>query len=234
MHATPMNLSALAVVALAGCGGNGNGAPPDAPVMPSPPALGAQLDRAGRPAISTLLIGTFAAEPTRTAVKDAYRRASDPMTWKTTMLRPNVSIEQELETNLAAFDALDTGMTSVLMAGCRNALRYITPTGPMSYQVAADMFADDELHVDTSLPTCEVFLALELEYGTGGGGGFAHTTCGGRMPSHDAIGMMYSVFAAGAYGVVQQSDGTLTPLLHDNAPVHGDLKDTFPFLGPPH
>jgi hypothetical protein len=195
--------------------------------------LGAQIDRAGRPAISTLLIGAFAAEPTRTAVKDAYRQASDPATWKTTMLRPNVSIEREMETNLAAFDAVDTGMTSVVMAGCRNAFRYNpAPAGPTSYQDAADMFADDELHVDTSFPTCDVFLALELDYGSHGQ--YTHTTCGGRMPSHDAIDMMYSVLAAGTYGVMQQNDGTLTPLLHDGALVHSDLKDKFPFLEPPH
>src|SRR5689334_6572960 len=107
MHVTPIQLSAMVLAAFAGCGGDGasnsnhhDAAPPDTGDVP-PPALGAQLDRAGRPALRTLLIGTFATEPTRTTVKDAYRQASDPATWKTTMLRPNVTIEQELEANLA-------------------------------------------------------------------------------------------------------------------------------------
>ena len=246
MRATPMmkmmmKISAVALVAFAGCGGGASNpihhdaGTPDAAGFPPPPALGAQIDRVGRPAISSLLIGTFATEPTRTAVKDAYRQASDPATWKDTMLRPNVSIRQELEANLAVFDALDAGLPPVPSQppfGCRNAFRYTTPTGAASYQAAADLFADDELYVDTSRPTCNVFLALELDYGTGGG--YTHTTCGGRMPTHDAIDMMYSVLAAGAYGVDQQSNGDLAPLIHDNAPVHSDVKDTFPFLGPPH
>jgi len=198
--------------------------------------LGAQIDRVGRPAISTLLIGTFAAPATRTAAQDAYRQASDPATWKTTMLRPNVTIEQELETNLAVFDALDTGLPPppppAPLFGCGNAFRYNSPTGATSYQLAADMFADDELHVDTAKPTCNVFLALELDYGSFGR--FTHTTCGGRMPTHDAIDMMYSVLAAGALGVVQQGNGDLVPVIYDNAMVHVDVTDKFPFLGPPH
>lgn len=231
-------VAVMAVVAVAGCGGGGSSDPVhhdagglDAAGFPSPPMLGAQIDRAGRPAVSTLLVGTFAAEPTRTAVKDAYRQAPDPAMWKSAMLRPNVSIEQELEGNLAMFDAIDAGMAGVPMAGCRNALRYTTPTGPTSYVGVADLFVDDQLYVDTSKPVCSVALALELEYGSIGN--IVHTTCGGRTPTYDAIDAMYSIFAAGALGVMVQPNGDVVPLLHDNATVHGDVKDTFPYLGPP-
>jgi hypothetical protein len=239
MRTNLMQIFALAVVAVAGCGGSDgpgtvhhDAGSLDAAGFPPPPALGAQIDRAGRPAVSTLLIGTFATEPTRTAVKDAYRQASDPAMWKSAMLRPNVSIEQELETSIAVFDAIDAGMAAVPMAGCRNALRYTTPTGATSYLGVADLFADDQLYVDTSKPVCSVFLALELDFGSFGG--LVHTTCGGRMPTHDAIDTMYSMVAAGALGVVQQPSGDVVPLLHDNAPVHSDVKDAFPYLGPPH
>ena len=227
-----------AAIAIAGCGGNGSNSDggvhhdggPDDGGQPAPPALGAQLDRMGRPGVATMLIGTFASEPTRTALRDAYAQASDPATWKSTMLQANLSIEREMETNLAVFDALDVGMSTVAMSGCGNALRYNAGAGPASYLAAADMFADDQIYVDTSKPLCSGYLALEIEYGS-----FSltpHTTCGGRTPTHDAIDMMYSMLAAGVSGLDLTSDPA--PRIHDGAAVHGDVKDSFPFLGPPH
>lgn len=239
MRAT-LKIFAVAVAALAGCGNaatdpsiHHDAGNLDAAGVPPPPMLGAQIGRIGRPAISTLLVGTFAAEPTRTTVKDAYRQASDPTTWKTAMLRANVSIEQEFETNLAVLDALDAGMTSVPMPGCRNALLYSGPPGSTSYQSVADLFADDQLYVDTSKSTCTQFLAFELEYGSGGNL-MPHTTCGGRTPTHDVIDAMYSILAAGITGFNLMTSGDPIPLIQDNAPVHTYVKNTFPFLDPPH
>jgi len=229
------------VAAIAGCGSGGansdgsvfhDGGNPDGAKPPDPPALGAQLDRAGRPGVTTLLIGTFAAEPARTALKDAYSQASDAATWRTTMLQTNVSIELEIEKNLAVFDSLDIGMSDVPMAGCGNALRYSPPAMATSYLSAADLLADDQLYVDTLRPICSGYFALELEYGSFGD--TIHTTCGGRTLTHDAIDVTYSVLAGGVNGLDLRSQNGPAPRLHDNAAVHGDVKESFPFLGPPH
>jgi hypothetical protein len=233
--------SFIVAVALAGCGDN-KGNPdasvhhdagnPDAPNFPAPPSLGAQLDRMGRPGISALLIGTFDVEPRRSNLKDAYGRASDAATWRTAILQTNLTIEKELEVNLAAFDALDTGMSMTLVpgAGCANALVYTGPPTAASYQQAADLLADDQLYVDTSKALCNIYLALEIEFTSQS---FLHTTCGGRMPTHDVVDVSYSVLAAGLNGLDKLSD--FVGKLHDNAMVHADVNiTTFPFLGPPH
>ena len=135
--------------------------------------------------------------------------------------------------NLAAFDAFDTGL-SVLGAGCGNAVRYSSPPSTLSYRVAADLFADDELYVDTGIGSCTLYMALEMQYATTGAGTKGHTTCGGRMPSHDVVDMTYSVLAGGL-GALDVPSNNYAPRIHDGVAVHGDIKETvFPFLGPPH
>jgi hypothetical protein len=128
------------------------------------------------------------------------------------------------------WDAFDTGATNIAGAGCGNALRYVgPPPGPTSYKIAADLLADDELYVDTSLPACTIYFALELEQLSGGT--FVHKTCGGRMPSHNVGDMMYSMLAAGLNGLDIPANG-FAPKLHGNLMPHADT--TFPFLGSPH
>jgi hypothetical protein len=229
---------AAGVIALTACGGH-----PDNPVhhdagtldgapIPSPPTLGAQLDRMGRPLIGTALIGVFAAAQDQAAVRDAYNRASDPAAWSTTMIRSNVTIEAEMAANLAVFDAWDIGVAQIAPpTGCGNALLYLLPP---SYLGAADLFADDQLYVDTAFASCPIYLALELEKASTGSGTMAHTTCGGRMLSHDVVDMTYSVLAAGRDGLDVPSKN-YAPKIGDGVSAHADLKEAvFPFLGPPH
>src|SRR5437762_6477365 len=97
--------------------------PTDAPTLPKPPKLGAQIDRMGRPAISTALIALRdAAGAARTAQKDAYNHASDPATWKSTTVKTGTTIARELAANLAVFDAFDKGLAGAAGAlpGCGN------------------------------------------------------------------------------------------------------------------
>lgn len=234
---------AAGMIAFSGCGGqadntvhhdagNLDGAP-----IPPPPVLGAQIDRMGRPLIGTALIGVFAPTPDQAAIRDAYNRASDPAAWATTTLSTNVTIETEIEANLAVFDAWDIGM-SISGAGCGNALGYLgPPSGPgptSSYRVAGDLFADDELYVDTSHTSCPIYLALEFERATAGPNAEPHATCGGRMPSHDVVDMTYSMLAAGRNGFGFPSSN-YAPKIPDGVAAHTDLKETvFPFLGQPH
>ena len=227
---------AVVVVALAACGDSkakpdgatGDSAGPDVPGKSPPPVLGAQIDRVGRPGINTMLIATFAAAADKQAQKDAYNQASDPATWKTTMLRTNVTIEAELQANLAAFDGIDS---PTFAAACGNALDYARPVSPTSYQGGADVFADDQLYIDPAKPTCNVFMALEIEQGRSGSPG--HTECGGRTLTHDAIDVIYSVLASGVFDGLDQATG-FAPRIHGSLTPHTDVTATFPFLGLPH
>lgn len=232
---------ATVLIALTGCGGGDGSAHHDAgnldgAPVPPPPALGAQLDRMGRPLIGTALIGVFAAAQDQAAMRDAYNRASDPTAWATTLIATNLTIETEIETNLAVFDAFDIADTDIAGGDCGNAVRYLQPPLPpgptSSYRVAGDLFADDEIYVDTSHTSCPFYLALEFELASAGAE--PHTTCGGRMPSHDVVDMTYSVLAAGRSGVDVPSNN-YAPKIHDGVAAHADIKETvFPFLGPPH
>ena len=231
------------VVALLCCGDNrlrpdaaepprDSGADPDAQPLPPPPTLGAQIDRMGRPAISTALVALRDANgAAKTAQKDAYNHATDPATWRTTTVKTGTTIERELEENLAVFDALDRGLSTPagMLSGCGNPLVRSTSTGSAFYRLTADLLADDQLYVDTSKASCSVYLALEIERATAGR--IVHATCGGRMLTHDVIDATYSVLAAGLDGL--GAAPTFAPLVHDGAAAHGDVKDTFPFLGPP-
>src|SRR5262245_36113401 len=150
----------LAALALAGCGSGSPVNPPmhdadipDGPAAPQPPVLGAQLDRAGRPGIATLLLDALGPAGTaHTAIVDNYNHATDPAMWESTTLSTNVSILNEFEKNLALFDAFD--------GTCGNAMRYSGPPKATSYEVASRMLADDEIHVDTSGASCGIYLAL--------------------------------------------------------------------------
>lgn len=229
---------AAGAIALGACGGpsegvHHDGGNVDGTPLPPPPALGAQLDRMGRPLIGTALIGVFAAAQDQAAMRDAYNRAPDPSAWATAMISTGVTIETEMENNLAVFDAFDIGL-GVASAGCGNAVRYGSPPSTSSYRVAADLFADDELYLDTAFGSCPIYMALEMQYATPGAGTKAHTTCGGRTPSHDVVDLTYSMLAAGKNGVdPSTSDGA--PTIHDGVAAHTDIKESvFPFLGPPH
>ena len=232
-----MNLvSSLAIVsaALAACGGTKampDGAVADSTIVdvpggkPPPPVLGAQIDRSGRAGIGAMLIATFTAPADVQAQKDAYNQASDPAAWRTTMLRSNFTIEDELKANLAMFDAIDAP------TGCGNALDYARPVNAVSYLGGADLLADDQLYIDTAMATCNVYLALEIEQG--GMGRFSHTECGGRTLSHAAVDVTYSVLAAGVVDGLDQA-AAFSPRIHGSLTAHGDLTTTFPFLGIPH
>ncbi len=110
-----------------------------------------QIDREGRPAINTALIDVLAS----TGKKDMYNRASDPATWAS-------MFQTEMRNNLAALDTLD-GVTG-------NAL---LPPDPLS-----TVLVDDRLVVNTSIATCNAYLAVEL--GVAG-------QCGGRTLQRDVI-----------------------------------------------
>ena len=203
-------------------------APADAPGIPAPPVLGAQLDRRGRPLIREALIGVFASDTIKAAARDIYDQAPDPATWATTTLRTNVTIQAELEANLAVFDAIDRSLMvqNRTLKGCGNALKYGEQLGG-AYQGAAQLFADDQLYVDTSLSSCGVYFDIELQFVQTA---LVHGTCGGRTPIHDVVDVTYSVLAGGTEALLSEFRGAIG----DGVTAHPDVTATFPFLGPPH
>ena len=203
----------------------------DAPTaFPPAPALHAQIDRLGRPTISTALNGTFVTDAAaKTAQKDAYNAATEPAMFPTTQVTTSRTVTTEFAANLAIFDVLDRGQM-INLAGCGNQALYTSPASPTSYGTLASVLADDRLYVDTAKSSCNFYLSLELDVATGGA--LAHTQCGGRAPSHDVVDTSYSLLMSGLNGFAVSN---LAPLQHDGVAAHADISDTvFPFLGAPH
>ncbi len=179
-----------------------SGGPGDGPRRDRP-TLGAQIDRAGRAAISTATIETFQADEQIVGTqKDAYN-AAGPEQW--------AAYIPQMMTSLAILDALD--------ATCGNQL--LADAGDDRYAFLATVLSDDRVWVNSDSGTCGVYLGVEAEAigavpaGMGG--------CGGRTPADDVIERSYSVLAAGILAGVD--DGVTAD--------DGNVTDTFPFLGAP-
>lgn len=165
---------ALSLVAAAGCSDEPNAAPlgPDAR-----PALGPQIDRAGRPAISTALIATFSADAdARSTARNAYNRAA-PAEW--------TAFAPEVTTSLGILDSLNGVCGDQLLAA---------DTGTDIYAALRGVLLDDRLYVNSNATTCGIYLGVEGEaidaLAAGEGG------CGGRTPNDDVIERSYSVLAS--------------------------------------
>jgi hypothetical protein len=194
-------VASLLFALTAGCGSSGSSAsgPPPAPL------LGAQVDRVGRPGVSTLLLAPFGPASTRAAAQDAYNAASDPATW-VGLFQPS------LQSTLAVWDGIDASCGNQLLAAGGAA-------STATYQSLARLLADDRLLLRTDQASC-AYLGLEL---AAAGLGSA-TTCGGRRPDEDAVDRTYSLLIIGQVnGVV---DGVGVPV--------DTSSSAFPFLGAPH
>lgn len=105
------------------------------------------LDRMGRPGVSTALVAD-------SADKDAYNLEGDPALWAE-------SFEVAITERATIIDSLDGELGNSLL----------NPT------TIASLLVDDRLRIDTSVPECDIYLALEI--GLGG--------CGGRTLERDVI-----------------------------------------------
>lgn len=214
IYTTPLAfLITMGTLALPGCkaGGRDMDSPSASKGAPSAsesrrtsrPALGVQIDRAGRVAISTATISTFEPDPVaRSTAKDKYNAA--PATeWS--------SYQAPIARSLGILDALD--------GTCGNQL--LADSGSKRYQYLAAVLADDRLWLNSASGKPSVYLGVEAEaigaVPPGAGG------CGGRSPGDDVIERSYSVLAAGILAGVD--DGV--------AKDDGIATDTFPFLAPP-
>ena len=143
-----------------------------------------QIDRNGRPGINSVAINVL--PNTGTALKDAYNRAGDPSTWAGLF-------RNEIQSNLAALDTLDG----------------ITGNAVLPAAALAGVLVDDRLIINTAIPVCDAYLAVEL--------GVAQ--CGGRTLARD---------------VIDDSLGAIVgPGVRDNVANDSAFLQTFPFMGPP-
>ena len=235
--------ASLAALPLASCGDNlgspDAGRPDSTPPPPAPkvPRLGAQIDRMGRPAINTVLVGLRDAMDPANMKKDAYNMAADAAMWGAAPVAAGRSITAEIAANLGLLDVLDKGAAIPGTPGCYNQILYNgnvtgggTP-GPTSYNMLGGILADDMLYVDTSKTTCATYLSLELEVATAGQ--VLHTQCGGRTPTHDVIDVSYSLLISGLNGFTDPP-GRL-PRIGDGVAAHTDVSESsFPYFGAPH
>lgn len=186
-----------------GGGGTGGGGGDE---TPAPPALGAQIERMGRPAINTALNHVFDPDTTtKGQAKDAYNGASDPSTWST--------FAGEFAANLAILDSLDTVCGNQPLAGAN--------VDPTRYATLAGALADDRLWLKSQATTCTIYLAVEADAALG----VVNEDCGGRTLGYDVIDQSYSILAA----------GDLTGSVGDGIPADADTTGTtFPYLAAPH
>lgn len=172
---------------------------------PAAPALGAMIDRMGRPAINTALTDPFST--TQMAMedmnKDNYNKAAQT-TWATTFKAP-------FATSLAIFDSLDRNCGNQVAAG-------MTAVAGR-YDTLAGLLADDQLYVRSDKTNCSQYLAVEL--GVAGQTVF-DTDCGGRTLSYDVVDVTYSALAAG--GISGVTDGVAND---------SNFTQLFPFLAAP-
>ena len=195
----------LAAVVNAGCssddtGTTGSGGPP-------PPALGAQIDRMGRPAINTAVNNTFELDDAKKgAAKDEWNGNADPSTWS--------KYAAEIEANLGILDALDGTCGNQLFADT-------TKMDGTRYATLAGVLADDRLWVNTGSSTCTTYLGVEAN----ATGAIPNSDCGGRKPSYEVMKLTYTIVAAGKVGT-DVTDGT--------SPVAAKTSvATFPYFGAP-
>lgn len=197
---------------LAGCpadegGGDDMGVDMAVMTIPTPPGLGAQIDRMGRPAINTALNNTFHPDDAvKNAAKDANNAEGNEANWSSVIVGNKPAII-EYAASLAIIDALDGKCgNQVLAAGGGG------DAGAMGYTALASVLIDDELYVDTAKTNClstelapgvpvPNYLAVEARFL-----GLPFPSCGGRTPLDDTIDVTYSLLAAGT-DMVHVSDG---------------------------
>jgi Domain of unknown function (DUF4331) len=169
-----------------------------------PPALGAQIDRMGRPAINTAITDPFDSNATTHGMKQDSYNAATPTT--------AMSFEAAFEQNLAILDSLDRNCGNQFAADT-------TKTDATRYKPLADVLLDDQLYIDTSSGTCTVYLGVEANATHI----IPNTDCGGRTLTEDVVDVSYSVLATGA--VTGVTDG----IAMDDKTV----STTFPYLAAP-
>jgi hypothetical protein len=195
---------ALAALTVAACSSSTANTGTSGGTNPAPPTAGAQIDRMGRPAVSTALNHTFDTDDAaKGAAKDEYNSNADPKSWS--------KYVGEMEANLAILDALDGTCGNQLFADKAK-------TDATRYGTLAGVLADDRLWVNTASTTCTTYLGVEANATKA----IPNTDCGGRKPSYEVMKLTYTIAAVGMVSTAV-SDGT-TPVAAKTTVA------TFPYL----
>lgn len=143
-----------------------------------------QIDREGRPAINTATINVLGPA---NGLKDTYNRAPDPAGWA-------AAFQAEIQANLTALDTLDGTSGNALL-----------PPATL-----ASVLVDDRMVIDTRIPGCGQYLAVELQ---------VPNQCGGRTIDRD---------------IIDDSLGAIVgPGVSDNVGFESEVLADFPFVAPP-
>jgi len=208
----------------------------DAPVEagpPAPPALGAQIDRMGRPAINTTLNHTFDPTCVNTsssgpcAPKDAYNADNDPANWSVPPNPDGGAVPgyfSQFFANLAIYDSLDG------VCGNQAAFAY-SATAP-GYSAMATVLSQDALWLNTLASSCQYYLSVE----TSALATASNTDCGGRAPLYNTIDVTYNLLA-GTYIPPGVDAGSLTypgPVTNGITMPNKAPSTTFPYFATPH
>jgi len=143
---TPVALAlpTLLLAIAAGCSSGGDDGPSTGPTGPGTSGdtrvVIGQIDRMGRPGVSTALIRTDDDE-------DAYNANGDPNTWDAAFRAPMLE-------RVRLIDGLDE-VPNNLVTGSADSL--------------TTLLIDDRLQIDTSIAMCDAYLALEIGLGGCGG-----------------------------------------------------------------
>lgn len=202
---------------LPGCGGGSRSTAvepaPVLPTFPDPPALGAQIDRMGRSAITTALIapiGPLVAGTDQTR-KDEYSEASRAA-WD--------EFFAEIRSAIAVYDGLDANCGNQILAG--TGVDEADFDTPARYDALAGALTDDRLYLRADSGACSQYFAVELA-ATGLIPALSGD-CGGRTPLYDTVDISYTALSNDLSITV--GDG----IARDDNPNHSI--DLFPFFAP--
>lgn len=237
MKRTGIILSFFMVTSLAvvGCGDDDGDGDVDAAGVNAMPTLGTQVDRMGRAAVSTALIGTFnPTAATRNTEKDAYNADATVSGWGaafTGAANPAGAGAGLLGSGILGQFAVYDSLTGPAGARCGDHALIAIDLGAGAgdpYSVVSSVIADDRLYVNLATNTCDTdtgYLAVEVAAITGG----ALADCGGRTPLQDVIDVSYNFLALGSADV----NGPATDGIDADADTNAAQLANFPYLGAP-
>jgi hypothetical protein len=159
---------------------------PQAEQAPPPPALGEQIDRMGRPGVTTALIDPININDEKSQLQNQYNADTDSDQWV-------FAYRDRIRSQMALYDGLD--------GVCGNSLLRSGGTSynvPERYNNLSILFAYDALFLDTGKGNCGgPFSYLAVERGVVGFPASAVNDCGGRPPTVDVIDPTYTALIRG-------------------------------------
>jgi hypothetical protein len=166
---------------------------------PPPPTLGEQIDRMGRPGVTTALLDPVNLNDEKDQLQNQYNADRDSDQWLFTY-RPRFA------TTMALFDGLDGICGNSLLR--RGGDAFATPA---RYDNIAISFAYDALFLDTGKGNCGgPFSYFAVERGVNAFPTAAVNDCGGRPPTVDVIDATYTALIQGRGFTTPDGRGSLS------------------------